>query len=69
MKKIVLHDRYTNDPIIFRLDAIIAVRKVKDEQQEYSEIVMVSYSIYVKETIGDVMIKIKKAESEVNTDE
>lgn len=69
MKIIVLHDKYSNEPIVIRPDAIIAVRTIKDEEQEYSEIVMVAYTFIVKETIGDIINKIKKVESEINIDE
>lgn len=67
-KVIVLHDSLTNDPIVVRASAIKAVRKVFDRAEnvakEYSEIMIDSYFIGVKETIGTVMTKINKVESE-----
>lgn len=65
MKIIVLHDRYNNnEPIIVRPDAIIAVRKGKEEE-EYSNILLVAgFALDVKETVGTVMTKIKKVESD-----
>ena len=66
-KAIVLHDRYSNDPVVIRISAINAVRKVFDRTgdiaEEYSEIIMDSVFLSVKETIGTVMMKIKKAEA------
>lgn len=42
MKIIVLHDRYSNEPIIIRVDAIIAIKKVIDRvensKDEYSNV-------------------------------
>ena len=68
-KAIVLHDRFSNEPIVIRTSAIKAVRKVFDRTcdmaEEYSEIMIESCFIAVKETIGTVLTKIKKAESEV----
>lgn len=67
-KAIVLHDRYSNDPVVIRISAINAVRKVfdrtEDIAEEYSEIMMGSVFLSVKETIGTIMTKIKKAEGE-----
>lgn len=66
---IVLHDSITNEPIVIRASAIKAVRKAFDRAEniakEYSEIMIDSYFIGVKETIGTVITKINKAESEV----
>ncbi len=64
MKIIVLHDRYSNDPVIVRPDAIVMMQKCKDDKGEYSNIVVGTITMDVKETIGTVMTKIKKAESE-----
>ena len=65
---IVLHDRFSNEPIVIRIGAIKAVRKVfdrtEDISEEYSEIMIETFFLSVKETIGTVMTKIKKAESE-----
>ena len=64
MKIIVLHDRYSNEPMVIRVDAINAIRKCKDGQEEYSDIFIDSMCVDVKETIGIVMNKIQKTESE-----
>lgn len=64
MKIIVLHDRYSNDQIIVRPDAISMIRKGKEEGKEYSNIIAEGFAIDIKETIGEVMVKIKQAESE-----
>lgn len=64
MKIIVLHDRYSNEPMIVRSDAISMIRKEKDDNGEYSTIHLNGYGFTIKETIGDVMVKIKKVESE-----
>lgn len=68
MKIIVLHDRYSNEPIIIRVDAITAIRKVIDRvensKEEYSSINVSQMFFDVNEHIGDIMTKIKNAESE-----
>lgn len=76
MKTVVLHDRYSNEPIVVRPEAITAVRKVKNiiekneingnirDEEEYSSIFMYNVEFDVKESIGTVITKIKKAESE-----
>jgi len=68
MKIIVVHDKYSNEPIIINTSAINAIRKAFDEtdkgKKEYSEIWAKSFVYPVKESIGAVMMKIKKAESE-----
>ena len=77
MKTVVLHDRYSNEPIVVRPEAINAVRKAKkiiekneingnirDEEEEYSTIIVYDVMLDVKESIGTVITKIKKAESE-----
>lgn len=67
-KSIVLHDRYSNEPIVIRASAIDAVRKVfdrtEDIAEEYSEILIRVGFVDVKETIGTVITKINKAEGE-----
>ena len=65
-KAIVLHDRFSNEPIVIRTSAIKAVRKAFDltEDNEYSEVMIEALFISVKETIGEVIKKIKKAEGE-----
>lgn len=67
-KTIVLHDRYSNEPIVIRASAINAVRKAFYEteniKEEYSEILISVGFIGVTETIGTVITKIKKAEGE-----
>ena len=68
MKIIVVHDRYSNEPIVIKTSAIVAVKRVIDESQknkeEYSEIFAGVNVFMVKETIGTILTKIKKAESE-----
>ena len=77
MKTVVLHDRYSNEAIVVRPEAINAVRKAKkiiekneingnirDEEEEYSTIIVYNVMLDVKESIGTVITKIKKAESE-----
>jgi hypothetical protein len=67
-KAVVLHDRFSNEPIVIRASAIKAVRKVFDRTgdiaEEYSEILIETFFLDVKETIGIVITKIKKVESE-----
>lgn len=67
-KSIVLHDRFSNEPIVIRASAIDAVRKAFDKteniKEEYSEILIGVSFIGVTETIGTVITKIKKAEGE-----
>ena len=64
MKIIELHDRYSNEPVVIRVDAINAIKKCKDGQEEYSELLIDNMCEAVKETIGIVMNKIQKTESE-----
>lgn len=64
MKIVVLHDMYTNEPIVIRCDNIIILRKLIDEQSEYTSVTVNNIDIVVKETIGEVLNRIKKAESE-----
>lgn len=69
MKTVVLHDQYSNEPIVVRPEAITAIRKVKkviekDEEEECSNIIVDSFMLDIKESIGTVITKIKKAESE-----
>jgi hypothetical protein len=64
MKTVVLHDRYSNEPMAIRPEAIVAIRKVKNEKEEYSNIIVDTVMIDVKESIGTVITKIKKAEDE-----
>lgn len=66
MKIIVLHDRFSDEPIIVRVDAIIAIKKVIDRiensKEEYSSIFASQGFFDVKEHIDVVMSKIKNAE-------
>ena len=66
MKIIVLHDRYSNEPVVIRVDAITAVRKVIDRvensKDEYSAVWVSQTFFDVKEHIDVVMTKIKNAE-------
>lgn len=66
MKIIVLHDRYSNEPIIIRVDAITAIKKeidrIENSKDEYSKVNVPQISFDVKEHIDVVMTKIKNAE-------
>lgn len=62
MKIIVLHDKYSNEPIVIRPNEISVIRKIKENDIESSEIIVGQFSFGVKETMGIVMNKIKKAE-------
>ena len=64
MKIIELHDRYSNEPVVIRVDAINAIKKCKDGQEEYSELLIDNMCEAVKETIEIVINKIQKTESE-----
>lgn len=65
MKTIVLHDSYNNNPIVIRLEAINVLRKVYDKgDDEFTEVLVDNFCFTVKEKIGEVILKIKKAESE-----
>lgn len=64
MKIIVLHDRFSNEPAVIRVDAISMIKKVKDDGEEYSELLINGMCFTVKENIGIVMNRIKKTESE-----
>lgn len=68
MEIIVLHDRYTNEPIIARISAINVIKKeinIFDEnnREEYTEIVVGNICYGVKEDIGIVMTRIKSIEN------
>lgn len=72
MKIIVLHDRFSNEPIVIRVDAITAIQKIIDREgdskEEYSGVHITNNLFYVREHIDVVMLRIKnadKAESEV----
>lgn len=66
MKIIVLHDRFSNEPIIIRVDAITAIKKeidrVENINEEYSTVHTSQTFFDVKEHIDVVMTKIKNAE-------
>lgn len=68
MKIIVLHDYFTGEPIIIKVDAVSAVRKIRDMSTdpptEYTTVMADHLEMITKEIIGDVMKKIKKAEGE-----
>lgn len=67
MKIIVLHDRYSNEPIIIRVDAITAIKKIIDvEKEEYSTVNVSQIFFDVKEHIDVIMAKINNAEREHN---
>ena len=66
MKIIVLHDRFSNEPIIIRMDAITAIKKetyeVENSKEEYSTVNVSQVFFEVNEHIDVVMAKIKNAE-------
>ena len=64
MKIIVLHDRFSNEPAVIRVDTINMIKGVKDDGEVYSELLINDMCFAVKENIGIVMNKIRKAESE-----
>jgi hypothetical protein len=68
MKMIVLHDSYNNNPIVVRPEAINVLRKIfennGDSEEEVAEVTVGNMCFIVKENIGEVILKIKKAESE-----
>ena len=68
MKIIVLHDKYTDEPVIIKVDTISAVRKLRDMStdppEEYASVMVDHFEMITKETIGEVIKKIKKAEGE-----
>lgn len=67
MKMIVLHDSYSNNPIIIRHEAINALRKIEkdgDSKEELTEVTVGNMCFIVNENIREVILKIKKAESE-----
>ena len=72
MKIIVLHDRYSNEPIIIRVDAINAIKKVIDRvensKDEYSNVCVSQVFFDVKEHIDVVMTKIKNAERQAESE-
>ena len=72
MKIIVLHDRYSNEPIIIRVDAINAIKKVIDRvensKDEYSNVCVSQVFFDVKEHIDVVMTKIKNAERQAGSE-
>lgn len=67
MKIIVLHDRYSNEPIIFRVDAINVIHKRVDEvegsRDEYSNVTVGNMIFDVKEHTDVVMKKINAVEN------
>ena len=67
MKIIVLHDRYSNEPIVIRVYAINAIKKVinaldENNKEEYTEILVGFANYDVKEHIDVVMKRIKAVE-------
>lgn len=64
MKIVVLHEKYSNEPIVVRPEAIVAIQKKGVEEENCSSILVGTAIFDVKECIGTVITKIKKAESE-----
>ena len=69
MKIIVLHDRYSNEPVIINVDAITAVQKwvdrVDDSTDEYSCVHTSSFTFNVKEHIDVITTKINNVERSI----
>lgn len=68
MEIVVLHDRYNNEPIIIRVNAINVIKKEIDtldenNREEYTEIVVGNIGYAIKEDIGIVMTRIKAIEN------
>ena len=66
MKIIVLHDRFDNEPIIIRVDAINSIKKCHDviegSRDEYTSVQSGNFLFDVKEHIDVVMTRINNAE-------
>ncbi len=63
MKIIVLHDKYNNNPIIIKVDAITAIIKATDlDDGEFSQVFLSQTQFNVQERIDVVMSRIKNAE-------
>ena len=65
MKVITLHERYSNEIIIIRVDAIIAVQKCIDRatNSEYSCVYTNMAKFNVREYVDVVMAKIRPCDS------
>lgn len=68
MEIIVLHDKYTNEPIIIRVSAINVIKKEilridENNREEYTGITVGNIYYAVKEDIGIVMARIKAIEN------
>lgn len=68
MDIIVLHDKYTNEPIIIRVSVINVIKKEilridENNREEYTGITVGNIYYGVKEDIGVVMVKIKAVEN------
>ena len=74
MKIIVLHNRFDNRPIIVRPDRISMIQSMEDDGQfsnivgQYSNILIESFSIDVKESVREIMLKIINAERSDNNE-
>ena len=70
MEIIVLHDRFSNEPIIVRIAAINSLMRKKDREinEEYSEVLVGDVFFSFKEPIDVIMKKIKTAK-QINGDE
>lgn len=62
MKIIVLHDKYDNNPIIIRVDAITAIKNSSNPDEEYTSVFLSQTVFDVQERIDVVMSRIKNAE-------
>ena len=67
MRIVVVHDRYNNTPIVIvRPNMISIVRKAKERDKEYTIIFIEGIPFEIKETVEDVINKIKSAERRKN---
>jgi hypothetical protein len=57
-KMIIVHDKYTNEPIMVQIDMISMIRTLKDERETYSSISVYGITIDIKESIDEVMNRI-----------
>jgi hypothetical protein len=64
MRIIVLHDIFSNEPIVVKTSAINAVQKIDDGEKEWSGIFVGNFTFDVAESFDTIMQKIREVESE-----
>ena len=63
MKIVVLHDKYNNNPIIIKVDAITAIMKAKaPDNDEFTKVFLTQTIFDVQERIDIVMSRIETSE-------